>query len=179
MRIHVIYGQFGPVFSLGFRSFGASLATTSAATTTVRRVVDFWEPTRPDLLVADIRARAANNRLKNLVREREVVLGYSLGGNSASWVADGLGTEIIDLVVAYDPTIRSYLTPLRKNVLRAISYHQTGYWGTSLFFGRGILTSSAFDGPRIEEYQFVKEHLMVQSDTFLHDITRKAIEAVK
>jgi hypothetical protein len=69
------------------------------------------------------------------------------------------------------------MTPLRANVKRAISYHQTGFWGSSLIAGRSVLISAP-GGPKIEEHKVVEEHLLVQFDKKLHTITRRAIDDV-
>jgi hypothetical protein len=77
-----------------------------------------------------------------------------------------------------DPTVNSYVTPLRSHVKRAICFQQTDYWGTWLFFGRGMLTSAP-DSPAIEAHKVVQDHLAVQFNPHLQEIAIQAIREME
>jgi hypothetical protein len=165
MQIYMIYGQGGIIFSWGFNAFGKDLEKLGYK-------VSYWDAQRPDLIVSDV--------LNHHIGEKIVLLGYSLGANSTTWVAGGWQGGVglshwdrqVDLLVAYDPTVNVYLTPVGENVKQAICYQQTSrWWPTSLFFGRAVLT-----GKNVEVYKVSEDHLAVQSDAQLHRFTLAAIK---
>ena len=159
VRVFMIDGQFGFVFSMGWRAYGRELERLGYEISNhnpvyvLREVVPLIEALPPEQKLA--------------------LGGYSLGGNAVSWIANAVRRPI-DLVFAFDATVRSYFDPLKSNVKRAICMQQTGYWGTSLGFGRGVLTR-ADDGPEIEIHKTVEDHLAVQSNPELQAISTQAL----
>jgi thioesterase domain-containing protein len=162
VRVFMIDGQFGFVFSMGWRAYGRQLRELGYELSNHNPVYVLQE------VVPALEALPAEQRV--------ALLGYSLGGNAVSWIANAVSRQI-DLAVAFDPTVRSYFNPLGPHVRRAISMQQTGYWGTSLGFGRGVLTR-ADDGPEIEVHKTVEDHLAVQSNPELQAIATQALGSI-
>lgn len=163
-NVHILYGQYGYIFSAGMHNFGQSLDKS-------KYNVTYWEYGQHRDAVKVINA----SQLKN------AVIGMSLGANACAWIAnDKTLTRPLDLIVGYDPTVNGPSLadyPIGPNVKRAICYRQTGYLFTSLFVGRGYFRRAAM-GPKIEEVQFTADHLYVPYMQSLHDRTRAALEAM-
>jgi pimeloyl-ACP methyl ester carboxylesterase len=100
---------------------------------------------------------------------RVVVIGYSGGGSRATWLANSILHKKIDLVVTYDPSPAWQMQNLPPNVKKAITYQNQRRFFFDL--GGGELT-----GPNVERFQIAEEHLAVQLDERLHQITLRAIE---
>lgn len=166
MHIWVIDGQGGLITNLGWRSFARYLIEQGY------NVTYALQPRLPQAIADDITAYWHKG-----VGNKVVILGYSLGGNSVSWVAEALADVPIDLVVAYDPTLNAPRFPLGKNVKRALSYHNCSRLGTSLLFGGAVLTSTP-GGPPIEITNIWNEHLLLQWNSALHRKTLDAINKV-
>lgn len=153
--VFVMYGQGGALTSPGMYVLGSRIKAA-------RKNVAYFSARRPDLVeqaIRDINEKA-----------RVAIIGYSLGANYATWVADAVYPREIELIVAYDPTVNAPIKPLRENVKRAICYRQTGYILTSALFGRGVLV-----GPQVEIVNTTNDHLLVQFDEALHRRTLAAL----
>ena len=110
------------------------------------------------------RAQAAGSKI--------VLIGYSGGGSRATWLADLPNKPQIDLMVLYDPSPAWQMKPIGPNVKRAICYHNT----TPLMFGLGggVLTGTT----KIETVDIAEQHLAVQFDGKLHDLTISAVRSL-
>lgn len=157
--VFVMYGQGGVLTSPGMYALGARIKAAG-------NNVAYFSARRPDLVEQAIRSFKEKAKV--------AIIGYSLGANYATWVADAVYPRAIDLVVAYDPTVNAPIKSLRENVKRAICYRQTGYVLTSALFGRGVLV-----GPQVEIVNTANDHLLVQFDEALHRRTLAAIEEIK
>lgn len=165
MTIWMIDGQGGALTNQGWRAFARRLASLGYTVS-----YGWW-------------ARDPGAIVKSIIEENPIItvlLGYSLGGNATTWVANELLSRGIkvDLLVAYDPTVNAVIYPLMSNVRRAVCYRQTSHIGTSMFFGRGILLRGA-GGPEIDIYNIATDHLLVQYRSDLHERTIAAITQIK
>ena len=96
------------------------------------------------------------------------VVGYSGGGSRATWLANSVLHKTIDLMVTYDPSPKWQMQNLPPNVKKAITYQNQIPFAFGL--GGGELT-----GPNVERYMVAEDHLAVQFDERLHQITLQAI----
>jgi len=97
-----------------------------------------------------------------------VVIGYSGGGSRATWLANSVLHKNIDLLVTYDPSPSWQMQNLPPNVKKAITYqNQVPFFG----LGGGVLT-----GPDVTRVLVTEDHLAVQFDERLHQMTLQAIE---
>jgi hypothetical protein len=96
------------------------------------------------------------------------VVGYSGGGSRATWLANSVLHKTIDLMVTYDPSPKWQMQNLPPNVKKAITYqNQVPFFG----LGGGVLT-----GPDVTRVLVTEDHLAVQFDERLHQMTLQAIE---
>lgn len=159
MKIWMIDGHGGLITSLGWRAYGRKLVGLGFDVS-----YGWWSRG-----VGDI-ARDINSHKVDKV----AILGYSLGGNCATWVANMLQRDI-SLIVAYDPTVNAPLYPLGPNVKRALSYHQCSRFLTSALFGGAVMESKP-DGPKVEVTNVWSDHLLLQFNSKLHNKTTEALE---
>jgi hypothetical protein len=124
-RAYVIYGQGGYLTSGGMAALAQKIAAAGAVVTT-HRWID-WQQVRNEI---------------NGQTGKVAIVGYSLGANAATWIVSGvIGMSGIkrraDLVILYDPTARSYVSPIGKNVGKALFYHGrvSFLWGGALVPG--------------------------------------------
>ena len=119
-------------------------------------------------------------------KDKVALIGYSGGAAHVTWVAKGYNggptnwsssfgeRPHIDLLVAYDPSPRGATFTLDDNVGKAIVYQNS----SPMMFGLGGATIS---GPQVEVVEIAQNHLLVQTNTKLHDRTveevRKLTEA--
>ena len=94
-----------------------------------------------------------------------IVIGYSGGGSRATWLANLPSKPKIDLMVLYDPSPTWQMKAIHANVKRALCYHNI----TPFFFGLGG-GALVGDAP-IETVDIFEHHLLVQTDTTLHQQT--------
>ncbi len=97
-----------------------------------------------------------------------ILIGYSGGGSRATFVCNRLAPKRIDLLILYDPSPWWQMEPVTTNVSKAICFHNQN--PALLTFGGGHLK-----GPNVVEIQISEQHLFVQSDERLHDVTIKSI----
>ncbi len=152
-RAYVIYGQGGAVTSMGMRSLASRLATIPGLTVTTHK----WK--YPNVVVNDIRRQRATERI--------ILIGYSLGANATTWISSAVRPRTIDLAVAYDPSVYSYLRSVGTNVRRFILYHNNG---------RSRFGHAYIEGKQVETIEINEGHLSVDFDQRLH---ARTIEAVK
>jgi hypothetical protein len=100
---------------------------------------------------------------------RVVVVGYSGGGSRATWLANANLSRTIDLIVTYDPSPGWQMQNLPPNVKKAITFQNQ----TPRFFGLG---GGVLTGPNVDRYLIAEDHLAVQFDERLHQITIEAIQ---
>ena len=114
---------------------------------------------------------SAANRLWARPREsgNVVVIGYSGGGSRATWLANSVLHKPIDLMVTYDPSPKWQMQNLPPNVKKAITYQNQ----VPFLFGLG---GGELTGPNVKRFLIAKEHMAVQFDEGLHQITLHAIE---
>ena len=113
----------------------------------------------------------AANRIWALPTEntKVAVVGYSGGGSRSTWLANTILHKPIDLIVTYDPSPRWQMQNLPPNVKKAITYQNQ----TPRFFGLG---GGVLTGPNVERFLIAEEHIAVQFDEQLHQITLEAIQ---
>jgi hypothetical protein len=157
VRIYILYGQYGFPTSSGMYGLAQSLGRYGKVTT------HYWDDRT---IVSDARQQSG----------KIVIIGYSLGANSAALIAKRLAR--VDLVVAYDP---SRLSPLAKpengeyteavasSVRRAICFYNPNAW----YFGGARLVGSQVETVAINDY-----HLAVPMNWRLHEITEEAVKKV-
>jgi len=102
-----------------------------------------------------------------------ILIGYSMGGAVATWLAALTGTPI-DLLIAIDPSPKWHITKLGDNVKMAICFHNNNPMMPSIY---GMLGGGRLTGIKdITTYEISQQHLLVQFDG---GIREKIIAAVK
>jgi pimeloyl-ACP methyl ester carboxylesterase len=156
-RIYVLYGQYGYPTSSGMYALAQTLGRYGKVTT------HYWDDRT---IVSDAKQQSG----------KIVIIGYSLGANSAALIANRLPR--VELVVAYDPSRLSplaqpdngeYTEAVTPNVRRAISFYNPNAW----YFGGARLS-----GPQVEIIPINDYHLAVPADWRLHEITEEAVKKV-
>jgi hypothetical protein len=100
---------------------------------------------------------------------RVAVVAYSGGGSRATWLANSVLHKSIDLIVTYDPSPKWQMQNLPPNVKKAITFENQ----IPFIFGLG---GGELTGPNVQHFLIREEHLLVQFDERLHQITLQAIE---
>jgi hypothetical protein len=95
------------------------------------------------------------------------LIGYSLGANATSWIANSMPHRRIALLIAYDPSIWYPVSSLGDNVDRAILYHNNGI---------DPLGHARIKAPRLETIETWLPHVTVDFDESLHKHTVAAVE---
>jgi len=103
-----------------------------------------------------------------------IVIGYSGGGSRATWLANLPSKPKIDLMVLYDPSPTWQMKAIGANVKRALCYHNI----TPFFFGLGGGALVSNNTP-IETVEIFENHLLVQTDTTLHQRTIAEVKKVQ
>ncbi len=152
-RVYVIMGQGGSLTSGGMRSLAGRIVQIPGMRVSVHK----WK--YPNVIVHDISRLPA--------REKVILVGYSLGANATTWISNGVRRPI-DLAVAYDPSVYSYILPAPRNVKRFMLYHNNG---------RSKLGHARIPGA--ETVEINEGHLAVDYDQRLHARTLAAIRAVR
>lgn len=150
-------GQGGAITSFGMYSLARQLKALSGKVTCT---VHGWQE-----------VQAVADAIRQQPEDAPIILiGYSLGGNSVTQIAEAVRVPIA-LLVAYDASVLQAapgIRPMRTNVKRALCYRSTNYL---LPFGHGQLT-----GPQVETTLTPDTHIAVCYDAALH---AKTIAAVK
>jgi pimeloyl-ACP methyl ester carboxylesterase len=157
--IHLLYGQGGRLTSWGFGMFGQELEREG-------HKVKYWNYSQwPRVLIS------------YPAEPKTILLGYSIGANACAWIAKQYPTMPIDLIAALDPTMNGpglAEYELGPQVKKAISFHQTGWWPTSLFFGGAFLT-----GPQVEVVEYSCDHFLSQFDRTVLERIKAEVNAVE
>jgi len=119
----------------------------------------FWSDF--DMVEGEIRALPPEHTI--------ILIGYSGGGSRATWVAKAVYPRKIKLLVAYDPSPAWQMVPLRDNVEKALSYHNSA----PLMFGLG---GGRLVGRQVEIIEVAQQHLAVQFNEQLHVRTIEAVQ---
>lgn len=98
-----------------------------------------------------------------------IVIGYSLGANATTWISNATPLRQIDLVVAYDPSVLTVVSPAGPNVSRLLLYHNTSV---------GPYGHARIPGLQVETTETRMAHLRVDWSMALHRKTHAAIERV-
>ncbi len=152
-RVYVIYGQGGAVTSGGMRQLASRLARIRGLTVSTHS----WK--YPGRIIADI------NRLPK--GEPVILIGYSLGAHTTTYVAHYLPRREIALAVCYDPSVYSAVQfPAGPNIRRLILYHNNG---------RSRLGHARIPGRQVETIEINEGHLAVDYDQRLHARTIAAV----
>jgi hypothetical protein len=155
VKTYVLYGQGGAFFSPGIANLAGRLRAISP-----RLEVAVYTWSDHNAVVSDIRRQPEGTRF--------VIIGYSLGANATTWISNDV-TVPIDLIVAYDPSVLSTVTPAGSNVRRAILYHNSSLEP----FGHARIP-----GPTVETHETSMAHVAVQFSEQLHAITFDAVRRV-
>jgi hypothetical protein len=153
VRVYVIFGQGGRITSLGMVSLADRIAALGIETST-----HSWG--YPGIVVQSIQ------QLKSM--EPVAIIGYSLGANATTWISNKL-SRVVDLIVAYDPSVWSNIEPAGRNVKRLLLYHNSGI----NFFGKARIP-----GPQVETTEISMSHILVDYSEPLHQKTLEAIRIV-
>jgi hypothetical protein len=156
VKVYVLYGQFGATFSPGMTNLAERLRALSP-----RLEVATYDWSDYAAVVSDIRNQPKGTRF--------VIVGYSLGANATTWISSNVQSVQIDLIVAYDPSVLSIVTPAGSNVRRAILYHNN----SPESLGHARIT-----GPTVEVHESTTSHLAVQFSEQLHAVTFDAVRQV-
>ncbi len=152
-RVYVIMGQGGSLTSGGMRSLAARIAQIPGMRVSVHK----WK--YPGVII---------NSIQRLPKDEPVILiGYSLGAHTVTYVAHYLPRREIALGICYDPSIYSAVQfPASANIQRLIVYHNNG---------RSRLGHARISGPQVETVEINEGHLAVDYDQRLHASTIGAI----
>ncbi len=153
LHVYVIYGQGGRLMSRGMESLAQSLRKMDPR---VEVSTYHWD-----------RYKDVAKKIRELPPDAPVaVIGYSLGANATTWIANAVRSRTIDLIVAYDPTKWSEVQAIGGNVKRVLLYHNNGPDP----FGHARI-----NGRQVETVETRNSHLSIDDSSWLHDKTRAAI----
>ncbi len=156
MRVFVILGQFGAIFSGGMFGLAKQIKAISPD---INCTIHGWRDVQS--IVNEI------NSLPSTIPG--VLVGYSMGGNSTTQIAL-FSKRQIQLIVAYDASVLGEIWRLGRNVDRTVCFRSTNYtmpYGHAQLEGHNVVTINTSD-----------VHLAVCYDQALHKITLEAIQAV-
>jgi hypothetical protein len=154
---HVFLGQYGAPFSAGMYGLASRLRELPD----VQCIIWGW--------------RDAPRVLDYILKRPEaaaVLIGFSLGANSCTQLADATRHPIA-LLVAYDASVlqgSSYLRPIGRNVGKTLCYRSDNWlfgWGHGQIVGHNVTTVVTH-----------VPHLAVCYQTDLHDRTVAAVKAL-
>ena len=156
VRTYVLYGQGGYFMARGMKDLATSLEKLDAR---LQVSVHEWKNYK------DIAKEIAKLPAETWV----VLIGYSLGADATTWIANALPSRTIDLLVAYDPSVLAKLEPAGSNVRRILLYHNNSAepWGHARIKGRQVETTETRNS-----------HLVIGSSEWLHKKTRAAVSKV-
>lgn len=156
VRVYVLYGQGGSMMARGMKALTESLQKMDSR---LQVSMHEWKDHR-DVV----------KKIANLPADMPVVLiGYSLGANATTWISNELPSRMIELIVAYDPTVLSEVQPAGRNVKRVLLYHNNSLEP----FGHARI-----QGPQVETVETKNTHFSVGSSSWLHGKTRTAVSQV-
>lgn len=153
VRAYVMYGLGGAIFSSGMNVLASQLRKIGAVVPDVYR----WTQWRD--IVSDIEKTPADAKI--------IIAGHSMGANAATWIAEATRRQI-SLIAAYDPTIWAEVTPLGRNVAKAINFHGVSWF--SLVGHAQLSVSAGFKG-ELKTFNTSDRHEIIDDDNGLHAIT--------
>jgi hypothetical protein len=158
VRIYVLLGQGGAITSYGMYGLANQLRAISGVVCTIHSWTDRQE------VINELRQS----------RGKDVLIGFSLGANSVTQIAEILKSHRIDLLVAYDASVLQTeaggIRPIGKNVDRTLCYRSTNPF---LAWGHGQLV-----GHNVTTYETADNHLAVCYDGGLHALTIQAVKDI-
>lgn len=156
VRTYVLTGQGGRATSMGI----VALANSLAQDRRLKVSLHVWHHYND--VVRDIAAQPIGTPI--------VIIGYSLGANATTWISNAVPFRHIDLIVAYDPSVLSVVSPAGLNVRRLLLYHNTSI---------GPYGHARIPGLQVETTETRMSHLQVDFSQKLHAITRAAVRRVE
>jgi hypothetical protein len=156
VRAYVLYGQGGSSWSYGIDKLADSLRGMDPR---LRVSTHEWERHRQ--VAADIRKLPADTPV--------VLIGYSLGANATTWISNAVAPRAIDLIVAYDPSVKARVERAASNVRRVLLYHNNSLEP----YGHARIP-----GPQVETTETRNSHLTLGNSGWLHGKTRAAVAKV-
>lgn len=109
--------------------------------------------------------------LKLPVTDKVILIGYSGGGSRSTYVANGVYSHKIDLIIGYDPSPTGQMQPMKSNVVRAVTYHNTSILSRLTMVGLGGGQFSGSSQTQFVKHDISQHHLAVQFNEALHQIT--------
>lgn len=169
--VYLLYGgmtgtAFDWPFNFGMRGLRGQLAKLADV-----RVREYWWG----------RWEAAGNDIGR-IGGLTIVVGYSGGGSRATWLSRYFPRATVDLLVAYDPSPASQCLAISPNVKQAICYYNAApnMWFPGVgALGGGVIRRTTGMQTGIQQVTISENHLAVQNDQRLHDLTLAAIERLK
>lgn len=162
VKIYVMYGLGGRTWSSGMED---NLAKKLRALGPHVEVPPTYSWAAYDAITNDINGKVP-------LGTKVVIIGHSMGGNSATWIASGVKRSV-DLLVAYDPTIWSSVYQIKSNVKKAIGIHGNDFWS---FVGKAYLSLAPGSKTQLTTIETNDPHVYIDDDNALH---AKTIAAVK
>lgn len=105
-------------------------------------------------------------------REKIIYYGHSMAANDAPIIARSV-KRVIDLMIGFDPTIWYSLPAIPKNVQRAICIRSKNFMNP---VGHGLFTVEDSQATRLQTYDTMDEHTVLDDDAKLHAIALAAIK---
>jgi len=156
VRTYVLYGQGGSAWSYGIDKLAESLKEMDPR---LQVSTHEWE-----------RWRQIANDIRKLPADTPVILiGYSLGANATTWISNAVAPRAIDLIVAYDPSVKARVERAGSNVRRVLLYHNNSVEP----YGHARIP-----GPQVETTETRNSHLTLGNSAWLHGKTRAAVTKV-
>jgi len=156
-RIYVIYGQGDAFTSGGMVQLAARIQKEWPLASVTEHV---WR-TGIAAIVPDV---------MRLPKDQGVILiGYSLGANDVTMIANRVGSREIDLAVCYDPSQAGVVEQPGGNIKRLLLYHNVS---------AEPIGHAVFAGSMVERIEIQTSHLSVDYDEALHQKTLEAIARV-
>lgn len=163
LKIYVMYGLGGRMWSAGMED---NLAQKLRALGPHVEVPPSYRWSSYNSIIADINGKVP-------LGTQVAVIGHSMGGNAATWIANG-ARRAINLLVAYDPTVWSSVQPLPPRVKTAIGIHGNDFWS---WVGKAYLSKAAGNTTtKLTTIETNDPHVAIDDDNALH---AKTIAAVK
>lgn len=162
LKIYVMYGLGGRMWSAGMED---NLAKKLRALGPHVEVPPTYSWTSYNDIIKDINGKVP-------LGTQVAVIGHSMGGNAATWIAAG-ARRAISLLVAYDPTVWSSVTPIPSRVKTAIGIHGNDPWS---WVGKARLSRAVGSTVKLTTIETNDPHVAIDDDNALH---AKTIAAVK
>jgi hypothetical protein len=156
VRTYVLYGQGGQNWSYGIDKLAGSLQEMSP-----RLHVSTYEWERHRQVANDIRKLPPDTPV--------ILIGYSLGANATTWISNAVAPRAINLIVAYDPSVKAKVERAGSNVRRVLLYHNNSLEP----YGHARIP-----GPQVEITETRNSHLTLGNSAWLRGKTHAAVAKV-